>query len=528
MTSLEETQTNAAERRGFLAVLLVSCALAGCALAYGFVFYPLALGVLAGCALLWGAGHLVLGASGALAVFTMLMAFLLLKRFDEGLAIPLSNIVGVQMTFWMSGVLVLALVAAVFLGRRLSGPMPPAMRAYGRRFWRVWLAFVTFAVAGLALNYLLERDLHSRFLPAELVGLASICLPMLFGVLLAIAPISRFRTVLCLRALVGLGGMAGLIMAAFGLLPDAITGALGWAEVTGGTLDLVCGRLPLGHPNAVASVMLLVLPVAVVQGMAGPNILWRLFYLGCAALMFCGVLFALSRAALLNMVLVLGLTLAYIFFSAKERRLIGLVFVTVLGLAFAGIAGYLFSTYDFSRFWSRRYHEDASVERRLDSMTTALMVLRDHPVLGAGPDAVYPRLELRPGWEPPMQDPISPIIHYEGQPSAETPHNMYLHVFAEFGVLGGTMFFLLVLVVVWRLWRVRGNPKLCQADREAVTALLLGVVAFFMMGMFEALLMAGIRATLVFWVYAGLAAHYALLVERDAEQGAAVPAWRRL
>ncbi len=274
--------------------------------------------------------------------------------------------------------------------------------------------------------------------------------------------------------------------------------------------------------------MLLVLPLAIVQGLTGASLLWRFFYLGCAALMFCGVLFTLSRAALLNMTVVLALTLAYVFFSAKERRFAGLILVTVLGLAFVSIAAYLFSSYDFSRFWSRRYHEDASVERRMDSMTTAVMVLRDHPVFGAGPDAIYPRLELRPGWEPPMQDPISPIIYYKGNPSAETPHNFYLHALAEFGVLGSLLLFGLVLVVVRQLWRVRGNPRLCQADRETVTGLFLGVMAFFMMGLFEALLMTGIRPTLVFWVFAGLAVHYALLVKHDAEHAVSVPMHQRL
>ncbi|MBI2433538.1 MAG: hypothetical protein HYV26_11770, partial [Candidatus Hydrogenedentes bacterium] len=121
--------------------------------------------------------------------------------------------------------------------------------------------------------------------------------------------------------------------------------------------------------------------------------------------------------------------------------------------------------------------------------------------------------ELRPGWIPPLADVISPIFFYEGHTTAETPHNFYLTVFAEFGLIGAAFFFWLLWRLFRRLWRARRLPELTLPERRLFTAVLLGLCAFLMIGMFEAVLMTSVRANLVFWIFAGLALRYARIKE---------------
>ncbi len=92
---------------------------------------------------------------------------------------------------------------------------------------------------------------------------------------------------------------------------------------------------------------------------------------------------------------------------------------------------------------------------------------------------------------------------------------------AEFGLLGGILFLSILFTVGRALWRVRSRPGLDKADRRTIDASGLGLGAFLLAGMSEAVLMVGIRVSLVAWIFAGLALRYALLA---AEKDTALPA----
>ncbi|HEX72509.1 MAG TPA: O-antigen ligase domain-containing protein, partial [Candidatus Hydrogenedentes bacterium] len=294
---------------------------------------------------------------------------------------------------------------------------------------------------------------------------------------------------------------------------------IGWTQAIGGTLDLVRGRLPLGHPNSVAAVILLLMPPAVVFGLGCDKGFWRLFHLACAALMFLGVLFALSRSAMLCLVMILAPTMLYLIWRARGwRRLVlgGLSFVFCAALV--AIALYLFSQYDFSRYWSRGYHEDASVTRRTDSLYTALAIWGDYPVFGISPDAFYMRFDIRKDWDMPSRDEISGLLFYKSRVSAETPHNLLLMALSEFGLLGGSLFLLLLFFLLRLVWRARKQPFISDYDRLALSGLLFGFCGFLLMQIFGAELLAALRASIVFWVMAAFTAHYAGLVEDEAKR----------
>ena len=458
-----------------------------------------------------GGAVAVFGGAGALAVIPIAYSFLLMVRFDEGLALPISGDIKMKAVYWLSLPLLAALAFVAVCGK--DRPAWPSLRTP-----LLWLALI--ALAGMLLNRVFDFTLGQRNAAGELLAIGAILLPPLFAIWLPRSGLSMVRTRWCLRAVIFFGGLAGFIMSMFGLLPGSVVDALGWTETSAASVSMIRGRLPLGHPNTVASIMLLLFPAVIILGLGDQRLRWRLFYLGCALLIFSGTLFALSRGALLCMTFTGALSLLYLWSTWHGvRRVLGAALIGLFVLGLAGTALLLFSRLDFSRFWSRGYHEDASVERRLDSMGTAARVFLDHPLCGITPDALDTRLELRPGWEPVLSDEISPVFLYQGRTTAETPHNFYLMLLAEFGLLGALCFLWLLYRTAAPLWRARRLAGLRVHERRALTAFLLGIMAFLLIGMFEAVLLTSLRANIVFWVYIGLALRYAWLLEQHSASG---------
>jgi O-antigen ligase len=503
----------------FLWGLMGACTVAGLLTALVLYEEPLAgfaVLFLLSCAL---AGQAILGFTGFAAMVLVGAAFFLMKRFDEGLMLSVGSI-DLQLMYSMTLGLVIAVGLYLSVYRLYTKPLPADTQRFLRQLGFTLLAFVMIAFLSLLLNRIFpDPEVLRRDALGEFGALGLIVLPVFFALYLPRASLDKEKTLLSIRGVIALGGLAGLIMAAFGVLPSSITGALGWTGATGGTVDLVRGRLPLGHANSVAAIIMLLMPAALLQGLRAPQFHWRAFGLGCAALMFCGVLFSLSRSALLCLIISMGITFLYYLSVCEPRqRWTAIAGSGLLVFLLIGVAGYLFTQFDFSRFWSRRYHEEASTARRLSSMQTALVVWQAHPFLGVGPDAVFPRLELRPDWTPPRQDEISPIVSYKGHISAENPHNIYLSTLAEFGLAGFVAFFALLYQSTRFLLRQRRLPGVSPEARDILAASVLCIGAFLAMGLFEAVLMTGIRVNLIFWIFVGLFLRYAVLCTPAAQR----------
>ena len=464
----------------------------------------------------------VVGLTGTLVMAPTFLSFFLLNRFDQGYALPVGDCL-VKVNYWFAGI-VLVLLALVNVLR------PSRETLANRRLVRfaVYFGFglSLFAVLGLlsiVLNGVFDRYVPDRSALGELLALGSLCLPMVLLFTIVLSDLSKQQTLMCLRGLIVFAAGTGFVMVVFGLLPQTVTSMLGWSrELVQGSGGLVRGQTPLGHPNSVAGILVLFLPVTVILGLRHRSLIWTPFYLGSALFLMGGVLFSMSRAAAAVAVVVLFLSVLYILGAQAWKHMLSLgaagVFIAVV--VWAGLS--LLGAYDFSRFWSRRYHENASIERRIETMTTALRVWRDHPILGASPNSVYPRDEIKPDWEPAAIDDISTIIFYRGHISAVNPHNLYLTILAEYGVLGGGVFFALlgfVLLTLWRAWRV--PVAMSPLDRTTAAALFIAVVGFMGISMGGALYTYLIRLGLVFWTFVALALRYSLLAAHNDNEAAA-------
>ncbi len=513
--SVDDTSSERAAVPSARAILAV-CGIAGAACAVALWFNPQVVVALFVLAVLSVAALLLLKPAILFILLPAVFSLLLLNRFDEGFALSIAPPIALPASLWTAMFFALGLGVAVLLNREKTPSVDPVLGNFNYRFARRWALFCALGGISLLFNRFTDDGILQRDVIGEVLALCLVAFPLAFVMFIPRSRLSRSQTLFCLRALVAMAAFAGLIMTLFGLLPDSLIGGLGWSQAIGGTSDLVRGRLPMGHPNRVAAMMLTLFPFAALTAMGGRGFFWRVFCAAGAALIFCGVLFSLSRAALLNMIAILGLIYLMFFFTQKHRRGLGILLILFSGIVVVAMSSILIARYDFSRFWSRGYYEDASVSRRQDSLRTSFQVWIDHPLLGIGPDALYTRLDLRPGWTPPMSDTISPIIYYKGMLTAETPHNFYTHVLAEFGLLGGLVFFSLLWMMLRAIWHARGTPGLDLAEKEELTGLALGVVAMLIAGMFEAVFMAGTRANILFWIYAGLAVRYAMLLSAEA------------
>lgn len=495
--------------RGYQGVLMGLCVVVALGTA-GIGWYSgIALGVVIVLPVLAIASIATLGVTGSILVACTVSSFMLMNRIDEGVVIPFGDVLALKASYWLVMGAALGL-AAVDAFRGLQGrAAPPNASHFTFVFVTLVACFVAELIAGGMFNHFYDRQLFLRDVTGEFLASASIVAPMLFVPLIIYAPLPRKKLVLILQCTIALAGLAGLVMAAFGFLPGRLLNVLGWAAANQGSVGMLRGRLPLGHPNAVAAVMILLLPPSVVLGLIPGGIHWRFFYFVCSVLMFGGILFSLARSALLVTVLVLGLTVAYIYFGRGRKTLTTYLLPVFFSICLVTVMTYLFLTFDFSRFWKRGGYEDATLERRNASLVTSAYVFKDYPLFGITPDAMYTRLETRPGWEPPMEDNVSPIYYYQEKMSAETPHNMYMTVLAETGLAGAAFFFGMIGYMLYTLWQLRKSSNVSDEQRHAIMGFILGLIGFLLMGLFEALLMVGLRPAYLFWMVAGLALRYA-------------------
>jgi len=94
--------------------------------------------------------------------------------------------------------------------------------------------------------------------------------------------------------------------------------------------------------------------------------------------------------------------------------------------------------------WEKRVSNQKTINARLATYKSALMMFRDHPLLGVGFAAFGEVQERTPSYQ----------TEYNDEPAVDTPHNHFLSLVSEMGLLGFSAALLMLAHTFRSSWRV--------------------------------------------------------------------------
>lgn len=192
---------------------------------------------------------------------------------------------------------------------------------------------------------------------------------------------------------------------------------------------------PIGDPNFYGQILIVLVPLAVDRLVHERNLLLRLAAGWAFAVSLLSIVFTFSRGAFIGLVIVL----AVMFLRKPPKLMSALVILAIL------VGALRFLPSDYTARLSTLSDaipglgnplNEISIRGRLSENTVAWMMFMDHPILGVGLDN-YPSLYL----DYSRQLGIDPrLIQRE-------PHNLYLEIASQLGLLGLTVFAILLYML---------------------------------------------------------------------------------
>jgi O-antigen ligase len=220
----------------------------------------------------------------------------------------------------------------------------------------------------------------------------------------------------------------------------------------------------IGETNRFAQSMLVLLPLAIAAAFAGKSIPVRIAAATAGLLIFLGMLTTYSRGAI---VAVAAMTIPMLLFRLIRLRTVlvtGVAAFLIIGIvtpmfidriaSIAGLQGLFVEN-------SER-QPDTVTKKRLTEMTAALFTFLDHPMLGVGPGQYTPFYSLK--------YQTDPEASFEVVDRPRRAHSLYAEMAAETGIVGITMFLVVVGALMYQLQDVaarvqRDRPELAWMAR---------------------------------------------------------------
>jgi len=361
---------------------------------------------------------------------------------------------------------------------------------------------LTTGIEKFALYFLFLAFLSYLFSPMDvpfvkmLSAVLNFTLPMLIPTAIINLRFSKKQLKLIFLTFIGSAIIYGIISIIVALLSDIIPQLLNWEHglyIGGHIGDKLIARVitPLGGPNSTASFFILALPLMLgfTKESQGKT---KLLFLFGFIILICGLIVTFSRGAIIS------LLLAVFFFSSSSLKKQALISFT-LTTCFIFLVDSLFKI-DFSRLvMLTSFEERFSDALRILNLKAGLMAFLKNPLIGSSPGAIYPRFLSKELAE--FRETLYvPLLNIKGILSAVEPHNLYLMILVEYGIVG---FILAVLLFVKILRVISKEPKDFLSD-----SCKLSILAHIFYSFFESFLALTIRSAVLFWVIVGLALSY--------------------
>ena len=253
---------------------------------------------------------------------------------------------------------------------------------------------------------------------------------------------------------------------------------------------------PLGDANRYAQVLIVLVPLAVVAFWGALSLRTRVLWALVLMLILSGILLTYSRGGFVAMALLCLLCGAM---GLVRAHLLAGAFVIILlltPLAAPAYFGRIQSLLTAKDLISRENagQPDGAILGRATEMLAASNVFIDHFLIGVGPGQYAPFYSI--------DYQSNPDIAFRHIAQTRRAHSLYLEMAAENGIIGLTIFLLMVGGLMRRLWQLRSRfrDQCPELERLAIGAFL-GLTAYMATAMFLHL-----SFQRYFWLLLGLAA----------------------
>ena len=230
---------------------------------------------------------------------------------------------------------------------------------------------------------------------------------------------------------------------------------------------------PTGDPNRFAQILLVLFPLGFFRFLREHSLTAKILLGLCTLLILSGVLLTYSRGAFVTIIvlMIIMTIMRYIKFSyaiGAGILLLSLILITSPGYftrmdTIRGVKG-LFTT-------DTEHQPDSVTRGRVTEMLAAFMVFLDHPLFGVGPGQYTPFYS--------MSYMSNPDIAFRRIDTTRRAHTLYFELAAETGIMGLSVFLLIVFLVVFKLWDIRSRLIKTQPDlANLATSFILAIAAY--------------------------------------------------
>ncbi len=217
---------------------------------------------------------------------------------------------------------------------------------------------------------------------------------------------------------------------------------------------------PIGDPNFYALVLALIIPIAIYRMRDERSNLLKLAAGGCTLVVLAAIALTYSRGGIVTVLVAIVLSAILLRPRAKQVVAVGLVLLLLVAVLPGDVVGRL----------ATLSKGDTSINDRVGSEKVAVAIFLDHPIVGVGANnfaATYFPYALR--------------LNVPG--AANKPHNTYLAIAAETGVLGLATFVTAMSLLVLALWRRRvAAQRVGDREAEGLAATMLLVLLTYLIG----------------------------------------------
>lgn len=261
----------------------------------------------------------------------------------------------------------------------------------------------------------------------------------------------------------------------------------------------------IGEKNRYAQIMLMLVPLGLFMAIGERSRVRRILALGAAGVISLGVALTFSRGAAVGFVLLFGIM--FLMGYLKWKHMLAVVLGAAIVLAAVPVYAERLATLvavSESVGSTGIDQADGAIQSRVTEGLAALLAWADHPIIGVGP-----------GEFPQYYRQYAEIVGIRVLATDREAHNLYLGMAAELGLIGITVFLIIIGLTLRDLARARKAVRAHDPMMaDVTTGFILAIVAYLATGIF--LHMSFVR---YFWLMLALAAATALIAKAIAREG---------